>query len=89
MSLITLEDDIDANITHFAHRSEFLKLLALFLQRLDEDDEETLDELVKSMGAIVSCHSTLLADFSSINISHYLAYWILHYMRSFLLSWSA
>ena len=51
---MALEDDGEANITHFAHRAEFLALLGTFLEKLDEIEDTDLDELVKPMGAIVS-----------------------------------
>jgi len=54
MSVMALEDDGEANITHFAHRAEFLALLGTFLEKLDEIEDTDLDELVKPMGAIVS-----------------------------------
>jgi hypothetical protein len=54
MSVVALEDDADANITHFAHRDEFLRLLAKLLEKLDENDERGLDVLVTAMGGIVS-----------------------------------
>lgn len=53
MSILALEEDVEANITHFAHRAEFLTLLAAFLEKLDENDDQNLDDLVKPMGAIV------------------------------------
>jgi hypothetical protein len=68
MSLVALEDDVDANITHFGHRDDFLKLLASLLQHLDDHDEKNLDEPVTSMGAIVSRLSSQPADASSTNI---------------------
>jgi len=70
MSVLALEDDGEANITHFAHRSEFLALLAAFLRKLDENDNENLDDLVRSMGAIVSCQmSKPLRTARSISLS--------------------
>jgi hypothetical protein len=71
MSVMALEDDVEANITHFAHRAEFLALLGTLLEKLDENDDRNLDELVKPMGAIVSCTLYPKADSSSINTSHY------------------
>ena len=71
---MALEDDVEANITHFAHRAEFLALLGTLLEKLDEVDEKSLDELVKPMGAIVSRAFGPIADSSSINICLYLAY---------------
>jgi uncharacterized protein YpiB (UPF0302 family) len=73
MSVVALEDDVEANITHFAHRAEFLTLLQAFLEALDQNDDKNLDDLVKPMGAIVSLESVDQADGSSINIFHYLA----------------
>jgi predicted house-cleaning noncanonical NTP pyrophosphatase (MazG superfamily) len=74
MSVMALEDDAEANITHFAHRAEFLALLGTLLEELDENDDKNLDELVKPMGAIVSCASDAVADSSSINTCLSLAY---------------
>jgi hypothetical protein len=74
MSMMALEDDVAANITHFAHRAEFLALLGTLLEKLDENDDKNLDELVKPMGAIVSCALGVIADSSSINIYRYLDY---------------
>jgi hypothetical protein len=74
MSVMALEDDVEANITHFAHRAEFLALLGTLLEKLDENDDKNLDELVKPMGAIVSCALGAIADSSSINIYRYLDY---------------
>jgi hypothetical protein len=71
MSVMALEDDVEANITHFAHRNEFLALLGTLLEKLDENDDKNLDELVKPMGAIVSCAFDSVADSSSINTSLY------------------
>jgi hypothetical protein len=74
MSVLALEDDVESNITHFAHRGEFLALLCALLEKLDENDDKNLDELVKPMGAIVSCASDAVADGSSINTCRSLAY---------------
>jgi hypothetical protein len=74
MSVVALEDDVEANITHFAHRAEFLTLLQAFLEALDQNDDKNLDDLVKPMGAIVGRLTRSIADGSSTNISHYLAY---------------
>ena len=68
---MALEDDVEANITHFAHRAEFLALLGTLLEKLDENDDKNLDELVKPMGAIVSSAFDSVADSSSINTSLY------------------
>jgi hypothetical protein len=69
--MMALEDDVEANITHFAHRAEFLALLGTLLEKLDENDDKNLDELVKPMGAIVSDAVDSKADGSSINTSLY------------------
>lgn len=82
MSVLALEDDVETNITHFAHRAEFLRLLAVFLERLDDNDDNDLDELVKPMGAIVSTGCDSCTDGSSINTFHYLDYLIQPSMRS-------
>lgn len=54
MSVAALEDEAGADITHFAHRDEFLRLLAAFLEGLEDGPELELDRMVKEMGAIVS-----------------------------------
>jgi hypothetical protein len=74
MSVMALEDDVEANITHFAHRAEFLALLGTLSDKLDENDDKSLEELVKPMGAIVSCALDPVADSSLINTSLYLDY---------------
>ena len=57
-----LEDDSDPTFTHFAHRDEFLGLLAQFLAvDLASEPSASEDEaeigLVRSMGGIVGVHS--------------------------------
>jgi len=88
MSVMALEDEVEANITHFAHRAEFLALLGMLLEKLDESDDKNLDELVKPMGAIVSCGLGAIADSSSISTCHYLAYLIQPSTRLWALSCS-
>jgi hypothetical protein len=88
MSVMALEDDVEANITHFAHRAEFLALLGTLLEKLDENDDKNLDELVKPMGAIVSCAFDSVADSSSINTSLYPDYLTQPSMRLSALSCS-
>jgi hypothetical protein len=73
MSVMALEDDVEPNITHFAHRAEFLALLGTLLEKIEGNDKN-LDELVKPMGAIVSRAFGPIADSSSINTCLYLAY---------------
>ena len=82
MSVMAVEDDVEANITHFAHRAEFLALLGTLLEKLDENDDKNLDELVKPMGAIVSIAIDQVADSSSISTFLYLACSIQPSMRS-------
>lgn len=53
MSLGVLEDDADPNYTHFAHRDEFLALLARFLETPHNGQEKRSNDLVKAMGSIV------------------------------------
>jgi len=82
MSVMALEEDVEANITHFAHRVEFLALLRTLVEKLDEHDDKNLDELVKPMGAIVSIAIDQIADNSSISTFLYLACSIQPSMRS-------
>lgn len=57
-------DDSDPTYSHFGHRDEFLGLLSKFLAtdvqaKPSAEETEDEDELVKKMGAIVSCSSAL------------------------------
>lgn len=54
MATLSLEDDSDPNLTHFAHKDEFMALLRSFLADFDAGDCADHGPQLTSMGAIVS-----------------------------------
>ena len=69
-----VDDDADISLTHFGHRGEFIRTLKSVLgQKLGAgeggSDEETTDNQVNALGAIVG-GVTDCADLSSTTTSH-------------------